>query len=44
MTVKPTTDDPWTVIIAGVVAVALAAFLYVRSSRPPDAVAAVEPT
>jgi uncharacterized membrane protein len=33
MTVKPTSDDTWTVIIAAAVAAALAALLYVRTSR-----------
>ena len=42
MTVKPTGDDPWTVIVATAVAVALAALFYVRSTRAAPAAAAAE--
>jgi hypothetical protein len=37
MTVKPSGDDLWTVIIAAAIAVALAAALWVRTSRAPAA-------
>jgi uncharacterized membrane protein len=42
MTVKPTSDDTWTVVLAGAIGVALAALLWVRSSRPSAPVAAAE--
>ena len=35
MTVKPTSDDAWTVILAAAIGVVLAALLYVRTSRTP---------
>ena len=44
MTVKPTGDDLWTVVIAGAIAAALAAVLWVRTSRAPSPEASVAPT
>ena len=44
MTVKPTGDDLWTVIIAAAVAIALASVLWVRTSRAPSPDAPAAPT
>jgi uncharacterized membrane protein len=45
MTVKPTTDDGWTVVIAAAIAVALAVALWVTTNRRPvSAEASAAPT